>query len=62
MELIEYRSHNVYNQIAATALLELPSNTSHNTYIICNNRVISTISYHKHTKIMESYHIEHMQQ
>ena len=57
MKVIEYRSHIVHNQIAATALPELLCNTSHNTYIICNNRVIYIISYHKHTKTMESYHI-----
>ena len=62
MEPIAYRSHNVQYQIAANALPEIPCNTSNTTYITCNNRVISIISYHQHKRIKESYHIEHMQQ
>ena len=48
--VIAYRSHNVQYQIAVNALLEIPCNTSNTTYNICNNRVISIISYHKHTQ------------
>ena len=50
IRVIAYRSHNVQYQIAANALPEIPCNTSNTTYILCNNRVISIISYHKHTQ------------
>ena len=40
----------VEHQIAANALPEILCNTSNTTYILCNNHVISIISYHKHTQ------------
>ena len=47
--------HDVYKEIAAKpSLQELPSNTNHNTYIIRNSSVNSTITYHKQTLLTKS--------